>query len=1105
MNRSRRLRLLQKVFKRCQRSSMYFIENFCRVKHPKAGIIPFNLFKYQKSSILEYLRNRYVIYRKCRQCGISTLTGAFALWYAMFYTNKTVLIVSKRDKDAKDFLAKNVKFVYDHLPDEFREIYGDPPATYNEHEVVFPNGSSITSLTSSPHTLRSNSASLNILDEVAFMPHMEEMWSAGQPTLVHGGCLAPDSLVNDKRGLRRIDAYHSDNELRWEHADADVFVEGGDVQHVTHSYNNGIVKTRRIETCDGYLIEASYDHKLRVLDESGEYVWRKVKHLAVDDHLVLSDGYNEMGEAIKFDVDIYNQELKGCKLCGCEYDIDSILKVSKKDEGYCASCITTMRMTKHDKPPKTLTIRLAEMIGALVGDGFCTEKGTFGFSCDRTYPDFIDYLHDLIKGFGYIPRDEVSEDDYSVRFNSRSMQLLFKKNNIVKPSAIEAFVPDVILRSLPKMRCAFLRGLFETDGCVSGNYVSMSSSSIRLVRQVQIMLLGLGMRTRMHKGIRKNGYSKNPQYVLSLKTRRDIVRYRELIGFISNEKRSKLSKIKSCIRIHNDRFTNKEALHSFYDASKGLPANVRKNLYGSYWRGSMPRHKVKELCERYPSLEETALGYLATNNLFTDKIKRIEQSESMTYDITVEETHSYIANGFISHNSVVAISTTNGVGNWYHTTWEDAEAQENEFKPIHINWWDMDWKITYRDEFTGEKRVISPTDGIRKCQTKAEIDKWGPYWSPWLEEQYRALQRKGEAHLFRQEVLAEFIGSGNTVLSREQLLHVKARVSRKFWTVGLVKEYYHPVTEQNTPLDFQDELRIWRKPVRPEPDVVENGRVIKPGRDGHTYSMGVDISSGEADDYSAIVVLDCDTMEQVAELNMMVQPSTLLLMIDYLARWYNGAFVVPERAGLGIPLCQDLYNVLGYANVYRMRTPSGKLSNKMGFPTGGVTKPALDKELMDNIGEDGVQINSQRLSAQLQIYVYLGQTSSGRKKTGHVDGPGNHSDIVIALGLALLGVRDAVQSDQSAMMPKHSQNIKGIHNQEPALISNNTEQMMQMLSKGGSKALIPLVQSSMGNETPKTIDQEMMSYANQLGGLPIGAQISDAAFRRSGPIKLRRK
>jgi len=1078
------LEQMKQLLLRCQASSMFFIENFCKVQHPKAGILPFKLFKYQRTSLKFFLTYRWNLYRKTRQCGISTLVGSFALWYAMFFPQKTILVVSKRDLDAMAFLNKNVKFVYEHLPEEFKAIYGDPPPIWNEHTVGFSNGSFIKSLTSQKETLRSNSASLNILDEVAFMPHMIEMWSAGAPTLQMGGCLAPNSLILSKSGLLSINSYHSGKE-QWISA-KDIIYTDFNIGQVISGYNNGIVDTRKIITKDGHFIEASLTHKFRIIDENGQYSWKETQNLNIGDQLVLSCRPVVSGVEIVLNQDVYNLYGEGCKMCGKFYNKNQLLKVSKTDEGYCDSCITTIRMTQNNMMPLKIDINLAELLGILIGDGWCNIKsGICGVSCDRSYPDFIQYIHNLVfKILGIKCKDYVKEKDYSVRFNSRKFVLLLNKNKIRKSGALTASIPEAILKSPNEIKQAFLRGLFETDGCVSGKYVSFSSASITLVRQIQIVLLSLGMRSRIYEYRRKNGFSDNMQYILSLKTRQDVVIFKDLIGFISKIKKHKLDIIPKTTWSFRDRFTNKSAIQEFYLATKGLPSKIRQKVLHTVKHKAISRHLIIELVKFCPRLSLTTLGKLASNYLFTDNIKEIISSKYQTYDISVESHHTYVANGFVSHNSVIAITTTNGFDAWYQPTWEDALAKRNDFNPIIINWWDMDWEIKYKDELSGKECRISPVDGLRKCETKEELEKWGPYYSPWLEEQYRQLQLKGEAYKFRQEILAEFVGVGNTVLDRVALLAIEKQVDENYSVVGRVG-YIHPVTGERLNIDFENQLWIWKKPVKPEPDLIENGRVIRPGRPGHTYSMGVDIASGEADDFDAIEVFDTNTKEQVAELYLKVQPNVLLMMIDYIGRWYNGAYCVPERTGMGIPVCQDLYATIGYSNLYRMTLPSGKRSKKIGFPTSPVYKPTLNKALVDMLGEDGVHVYSSRLLQQLYIYIH-----TGKNKTGHVEGPGNHSDLSIATGLALIGIGEAVQADTTSMVP-----MRSVPTDMPDPKVVKPSEIMELASSGGMSALMPIIIGPQGNnQRVLTPQEEIMQFAAQLGGLPMNSRGASPVF-----------
>ncbi len=171
----------QAVIRRCQRSVTWFLRNFGKIKHPSAGVIPFTPFSYQRNAIGCFRKHRLNIFRKCRQAGVSKIAGAFATWFAMFQPHKTILIVSRRNEDAMAFLRDHIVFLYEHLPPWMQELW--TPTKQNEHEIIFPNGSRIQSLTSHPDVLRSHASSLNIIDEAAFIQQMDVMWAGGWPTL----------------------------------------------------------------------------------------------------------------------------------------------------------------------------------------------------------------------------------------------------------------------------------------------------------------------------------------------------------------------------------------------------------------------------------------------------------------------------------------------------------------------------------------------------------------------------------------------------------------------------------------------------------------------------------------------------------------------------------------------------------------------------------------------------------------------------------------------------------------------------------------------------------------------------------------------------------
>lgn len=457
--------------------------------------------------------------------------------------------------------------------------------------------------------------------------------------------------------------------------------------------------------------------------------------------------------------------------------------------------------------------------------------------------------------------------------------------------------------------------------------------------------------------------------------------------------------------------------------------------------------------------------------------------------------------------NVIVISTTNGVGNWYWSTWTDAEAGVNGFNPILVNWWDMDWAIEYRDPLSKDFKRIAPRDGIRKCTTKQEISKYGPYWSPWLEEQYKALQKQGESWKFDQEIRALFVGSGNTVLSKEVLAYIQTTEAEPTQKVAGFQSYVHPVTgeveEINFDFDEPDQgLWIWKNPVHAVPAQKRSNVLLRPGAPAHSYVMGVDIATGKGKDYSAIEVFDIDTMEQVAEFMARCLPRELIKFIDRIGRFYNCALAVVERNNGGDTLIDSLRYDVMYPRIWRKKDINdkprpAKASNTQralkvapyGFSTSVASKPILNKFLIDYLLDDeenGYKIYSRRLLKQLQTYVRKrDRTGRDTNRTEAEEGAGNYDDLVIACALALLGTADAFMVDSSNLTPVGS---GGTFNAQsgPIILSDEEQVSRQKIytEQGGASLLMPMTMSP--EEIPEiSVQRHLDAYTLQLGGIPI--------------------
>lgn len=476
--------------------------------------------------------------------------------------------------------------------------------------------------------------------------------------------------------------------------------------------------------------------------------------------------------------------------------------------------------------------------------------------------------------------------------------------------------------------------------------------------------------------------------------------------------------------------------------------------------------------------------------------------------------------------SIIIVSTTAGVGGWYWSTMTDAEAGVGSFNPIVINWYDMDWVIEYVDPLSLERRRIAPRDGILKCdnnyiddpkygRVKLDETKYGPYWSPWLEEQYRALQSKGEGWKFDQEILARFVGSGNTVISKEALEYVRSTVVPPVFKATGIQTYVHPVTGERLDLDFDfdepDEgLWIWAKPVLAKAHKTKNNVIIQRGSPAHAYVMGVDIATGRAKDCSAIVVFDIDTRKQVAEFMVHCLPSELVMYIDRIGRYYNNALAVVELNNGGDIVIHMLRNEVLYPNVWRRKevndtprvTGGGKPRalkvGAYGHNTNQQSKQSLNKLLIDFIRPDdsGYIILSSRLLGQLEKYIRK-RDRVGRDtgRTEAEEGAGNFDDLVMACGLAFVGSNDAINVDVTGMAPVTQDigqlqpiNIMSDANApSPVVVKKTDDGMGDRLSSfamhGGPGMLAPFIMApdELPDESAKRAIEE---YALQIGGIP---------------------
>jgi len=164
---------------KCGRDPLYFINNYVKITS-KGELVLFDTYDFQDELVRKYENDRHNVILKARQMGISTLTAAYIAWLVLFHKYKEVLVVATKKSVAANLVRKCKRHIK-RLPDwlKISDFHTD-----NRHSFELKNESKVTAAsTSGDDAGRSESLSLLVVDEAAFVDEIREMWAGINPTL----------------------------------------------------------------------------------------------------------------------------------------------------------------------------------------------------------------------------------------------------------------------------------------------------------------------------------------------------------------------------------------------------------------------------------------------------------------------------------------------------------------------------------------------------------------------------------------------------------------------------------------------------------------------------------------------------------------------------------------------------------------------------------------------------------------------------------------------------------------------------------------------------------------------------------------------------------
>lgn len=294
-----------------------------------------------------------------------------------------------------------------------------------------------------------------------------------------------------------------------------------------------------------------------------------------------------------------------------------------------------------EKEEVVLDEKLGWLMGLLVSEGTVTNRNYIVIkNTDKNLIDKIqqeiDFNWSCYYKDAYIDtRGWDCKESWELRYCNTQFRYALKEMGLDYVDAGLKTIPRDILMSPKGVIISFLSGLYEGDG--SAFYymehnkkrigVAYYSKSYELIRQLQILLLKFGIMSCIT--IKGSKLSELPNYMLSCRGINakkliellDVIKWRELVHDASYFGH------KAYIRKNGERYivstyrANKSVHIGTYDTKKEC-----QEAFDNYWKNTKQCVRVKS-------------------------VDLLEEQEHL-YDFHLPQTHSFIGNGFVQHNSI---------------------------------------------------------------------------------------------------------------------------------------------------------------------------------------------------------------------------------------------------------------------------------------------------------------------------------------------------------------------------------------------------------------------------------------------------------------------
>jgi intein/homing endonuclease len=508
-------------------------------------------------------------------------------------------------------------------------------------------------------------------------------------------CLPGSTLINTDHGLLPL---HQKQAL----LSSRVCIAGKTYAIAAHA-EVGKRPLVRITLNQGQSMEATHDHRVKVLGKDLSVTWKQAGKLKLGDYVAVNLGTKfpeilplayvpkrapkrilRAYEFIERHKDLfYTEDLRDYAGLTCAHTITKDLMqrgMLRKEfivgQGRNAGCrfmatdkfdlaLLTQELLDHKFKgrddatfPTEMTEDLGYLLGYYVSEGSYAENAvefTFSNTSERVIEHFTGCF---ARTFGIVPRVSRCAPRragakilYKVLIAYRVVKDFFRYLGMAPSKAPTKSVPWSILQAPKKVVLAFLSAFIEGDGSISDKYVSAFSCSRVLLQQIQLLLLSLNVTSKI-KAAKSSEDSED-----DIIHRRHTL-YRLLLPRFSS---ITLARQLSCpTKGKHFNFTLGTMARKEYKVPH-VPSYMDTTLHGGgvvkwvYATSSIntvyDNFALKKLQVENPGKYQRALALIDTSTLWFPVVKLEQVGAETVYDLTVaSDEHAFAANGIMVHN-----------------------------------------------------------------------------------------------------------------------------------------------------------------------------------------------------------------------------------------------------------------------------------------------------------------------------------------------------------------------------------------------------------------------------------------------------------------------